>query len=211
MPAARAGSTRLPARSSSRLPEARHRRVRAGHGRCFDPAALQAVPGLLGPGSGQQAAPHRADGRVPPRRMRDGAVAEWLMAAVLKTAGAQALVSSNLTRSAMLRRAHRCHPPAQAAVSSRPGDGARTWGILPARSTADRSNVTKPFGRSSGRGPSACSPGRGHFACVEQLACVPAREAEPAEPPSALLPEGRDPTDRFPGRCSSRQRMHRPD
>jgi hypothetical protein len=32
--------------------------------------------------------------------MRRGAVAEWLMAAVLKTAGAQALVSSNLTRSA---------------------------------------------------------------------------------------------------------------
>src|SRR5450759_2647489 len=34
--------------------------------------------------------------------MRDGAVAEWLMAAVLKTAGAQALVSSNLTRSATM-------------------------------------------------------------------------------------------------------------
>jgi hypothetical protein len=32
--------------------------------------------------------------------LRGGAVAEWLMAAVLKTAGAQALVSSNLTRSA---------------------------------------------------------------------------------------------------------------
>ena len=32
--------------------------------------------------------------------MLGGAVAEWLMAAVLKTAGVQALVSSNLTRSA---------------------------------------------------------------------------------------------------------------
>jgi hypothetical protein len=30
-----------------------------------------------------------------------GAVAEWLMAAVLKTAEAQAFVSSNLTRSAI--------------------------------------------------------------------------------------------------------------
>ncbi len=35
-----------------------------------------------------------------PGRIADGAVAEWLMAAVLKTAGVQALVSSNLTRSA---------------------------------------------------------------------------------------------------------------
>lgn len=90
-------------------------------------------------------------------------------------------------------------------------------GAPPARSTADRSSVAEPSGRgpgrghsacAGGRGPSACSPGRGHSACVERLAWVAAREAQPRPAPS---PRGRNPIDRFSGRCSSRQRMHRPD
>ena len=142
------------------------------------------------------------------------------MAAVLKTAGAQALVSSNLTRSAkrwMLVAVEAAARPRIEAVSSRTGDCARTRGIPPARSTADRSSVAEPSGRgpgrghsacAGGRGPSACSPGRGHSACVERLAWVAAREAQPRPAPS---PRGRNPIDRFSGRCSSRQRMHRPD
>jgi hypothetical protein len=65
--------------------------------------------------------------------LRDGAVAEWLMAAVLKTAGAQALVSSNLTRSASRSASHVAEgrPSVMSPDGRRRDPGALAFATLP--------------------------------------------------------------------------------
>ncbi len=81
-----------------------------------------------------------------------GAVAEWLMAAVLKTAGAQALVSSNLTRSATL-------------AAMRPQSARRHWeGTMP----------EQPKGWGSARTGRQLAHGLGSIALVALVIAIPA-------------------------------------